>query len=115
MHVTESCIRVMKKICIGATCWTRYAAFTHREFEEPASGSRTFSFVRMSATGGFSGSLMVLYLTRGVPVSSGQCFQMKDTRLSFDSSRTENPMSHRVDRFLDRSVAKFGEFLLRFS
>lgn len=65
----------------------------------------------MSDTGGFTGFLMVLFLTHAFPVIAVQYFQMKDIRLSFDTSRTENPMSHQVDCFLVHSVGKLGVFL----
>lgn len=89
-----------------------------KKCEELASGDRTFSFVSRSDTGGFTGFIMVLFLTRTFPAIVFRYFQMKDARLdgvscveSFDSSRTENLMSHHVDGFPDYSEGKLGIFL----
>lgn len=73
----------------------------------------------MSDGGGFIGFTMVLFLMRTFPVIAVHYFLMKDIRLdgvscvmSFDSSRTENLMSHHVDWFPDYSEGKLGVFLL---
>lgn len=54
---------------------------------------------------------MVLFSTCTFPLIAVQYFQVKDIRLSFDSSRTENLMSHLVDCFPDHSVGKLEIFL----
>lgn len=60
----------------------------------------------------------MVFFTHTFPVIAVRYFQMKETRLdsdscvkSFDSSRTENLMSHHVDCFLDYSESKLGIFL----